>query len=189
MNKKTTIPKHPFKTPENYFSSLEDSIQKSVQGEFVGETLKSISKENVFQTPDDYFHDLPSIIQSRIHREKTNSWLPQSKWHQALSLSSIAAVFVIGLFLLFKPSQEVNSTELLSEVSTEDLLAYIDTEDNYEDVLSDLIIEVEIEAEYLNNIEVDDKLLDELDFTEEELLDDYFSKENNLENIEPEDLI
>lgn len=91
--------------------------------------------------------------------------------------------------MLFKPSQEVNSTELLSEVSTEDLLAYIDTEDNYEDVLSDLIIEVEIEAEYLNNIEVDDKLLDELDFTEEELLDDYFSKENNLENIEPEDLI
>ena len=189
MENKKNISKHPFKTPENYFSKLTDDITQAVQGEYVPKSLQEISKEKVYTTPENYFEELPQIIQNRVQNKNKASWTIH--WGTIIS-PALAAMLVIGFFIaksLFNTPQ--TAEELLSSVSTKDLIAYIDVENLNNDEILDLIgdSDIQLEMNITNDLQLDEETFRELNISEIDELDDYLIDDNSFENIEPEDLL
>lgn len=189
MKNKKHISKHPFKTPDNYFSKLTEDISQSVQGEYVPQNIKSISKDSIYSTPKNYFDDLPLIIQTRLQKKNRSTWT--TNWKPILA-PALAALFIIGFFL-FKPllTPQPTAEELLSTISSEELLAYIDIEELNNDEILDLVgdSDIEFETNITNDLQLDEETFHELNISEIDDLDDYFIDVNMFENINPEDLL
>ncbi len=134
--------------------------------------LEDITKKNIFKVPDEYFDDLPMRIQSRIDEEKTAVHPGFDRgliWK--IAAPALAAILMIFFFINRPESDQVQSPEeLLSQVSTEDVIAYLEMTD----ITTDDIIE-EIDFSDIN-MEFDEGVILDLQLDEEEidvLLDDY----------------
>ena len=93
--------------------------------------LDDLEKRNIFQVPENYFSELPTTIQSRVHDIKSRN----RRWKLSISLKyAIPAVCIIfiGIYLgLFNQSTTTNPgyEEILAEISTEDLMTYLESTD------------------------------------------------------------
>jgi hypothetical protein len=110
-----------FKTPENYFDSLEERVMQRI----------SFDENKIptgFVIPDNYFDSLEEKIMQKLPTESKevnviSFWKRKSVW-----LSSAAAIFLISLGTLFY----FNQTETENLTISNDYLAYqndITTED------------------------------------------------------------
>jgi hypothetical protein len=127
--------------------------------------LEDINKKNIYSVPDKYFDQLPNRIQSRVNEEKPVSWLSLN-WSLSykLALPVAAVLLMVFYFGNFNNQSKVDAGALLAEVSTEDIIAYLD----YTDITTDEIVEVidinEIELELYK----DSPMIEEFDEIGEE---------------------
>ena len=114
--------------------------------------LEDIKKKNVYTVPDRYFEELPGKIQERVS-EKKPGFIFSLNWKLAFQVASpvLAVLLLIFYFGIGTQSSSLSAEELLAEVTTEDVIAYLETTD----LSADEIIE-----------ELDLSTVD-LDFTEE----------------------
>lgn len=101
--------------------------------------LDEIPKIDPFSAPDGYFESLPLRIQTRITKKPkpTSLFIPGLKWATAV------AAMVVVLFWFFQPGSPQNAEGLLAEVSTSDLISYLDETD----ITTEELIQVISEAE------------------------------------------
>jgi len=134
--------------------------------------LDDIEKKNIYSTPEGYFDELPGIIQSRVPQKSEKQ--PVAWVSLGLKYAVAAAiVLLIAYFGVFRnpASIETDYNSLLAEVSTVELIAYIETTDLTTDEILDYIDldesafnEIfEYEQEILDGITDDDVLLLEID--------------------------
>jgi len=139
--------------------------------------LDDIEKENIFRTPPDYFEDLPSIIQAKAIQSASEAWYLKLLKQPAVKFA-VPAMLVLLLFVfrgnLFPPnnntlSQTGDPIELLADVSTADLYAYVmdHTDVTHTDLLEIMTedqhvhlspeqSEIEIDEEYIEDLELED---------------------------------
>ena len=140
-------------------------------------------KEQLYKVPDGYFEDLPMKIQARIEsstREKV-SWFQTPAFRVALSSAAVLIVVVSYLFINNGNNAVVNGDaveEILSQVSQEELLMYVNElqlgEDEILTALENSFEEFDFSSEMdLDDLELEDEaledVLDEFDLTEEYL--------------------
>ena len=91
--------------------------------------LEDIPKKQSFKVPDGYFEDLPMRIQARIQAtEKKTSWIPNF----SLSFKFAIPVLLVGIISLIvwtNLSKPIDSLANLDTVPTEQLLAYLESDD------------------------------------------------------------
>lgn len=123
--------------------------------------LEDISKKEFFNVPDGYFDQLPGVIQTRIANARSERPVfVKVAFRYALPALLIGA---IAWFWIKPATPSPTAEDLIAEVATEDLIAFI----NESDLSTD---------EILNTVMLDDTDADaiqgsvyELDYTEESL--------------------
>ncbi|MEQ6120219.1 hypothetical protein [Reichenbachiella sp. MALMAid0571] len=181
MSKKPDISKlnkkAPYSVPNDYFEKLPDIIQSRIALEedeenvVVFDSVKT-SKKLPFEVPERYFEQLPSVIQNKTQKSKKSRVISfgfeqqQIKW---VLIPAAIAVFVLGYSLFFNQKTEtVNTEELIAQVSSEDLIAYLEMSDLSTDEIISTVNFEEIDLEFENT---ESDMLDELNFSDEEIDD------------------
>lgn len=168
--------KNLFEVPENYFNKLPDLIQARIAEEedekaVVFDSIK-VGKTLPFEVPKNYFNELPSIIQakalagSKKGRFSFGFAIEHVKW--AL-VPALMALLIVSYAVFFNNDVEsFNTEDLISQVSSEDLVAYLESSDISTDEIINAVNFEDLELEF--ELEESD-MLDELDFSEEDMND------------------
>lgn len=131
--------------------------------------LEDIKKKNIYSVPDKYFDQLPTRIQARVNESKPafdRSW----NWNLVYKIS-VPALVVICLVFYFglKPNNlEPNADTLLAQVSTDDLIAYLETtnlttDEIIEEIdLSDLDLDFYDEGPIMQDMDINDEEINAL---------------------------
>jgi len=99
--------------------------------------LEDIKKKNIYSVPDRYFDQLPTRIQSRVN-EKKPVWGLSLSWNLTLRVAGPALAVILIIFYFSISNNTGQSTDdLLAQVTTEDMIAYLETTD----ITTDEIIE------------------------------------------------
>lgn len=158
------IKKTGFKTPDNYFNTVEDNIMNAIKQE----GNLNLSKETGFKTPDNYFETIEDAVINRLNKKDGSKVIKLFSRRNLIYASSIAAA-VLLLFNLSIFDKEVTFDSLDTQ-----------TVENY--IISEGIDSYELAA-----------LLSEDDFSEVDFLDETINAETLenylLENLEFEELI
>jgi hypothetical protein len=113
--------------------------------------LDDIPKENIFEVPEGYFDRLPLRIQARIEQSsapKTRLAFPA--WRLTFRYAvPVAAVILVAMFFLM-PKQVKNTEDLLAEIASEHLIAYLHESDITESDLLEILKFDETDADSLN---------------------------------------
>ncbi len=121
--------------------------------------IESLKKDKeIFEVPEGYFDKLPSRIQARIKEEETT---PQVVWVPRLAWAAPVLVIMLGFLYFYNATTSADSVdELLAQVSTDEMIAYLDLDEISEE---ELVV-------YFNDMEN----IDDLDFGtgEADLLDE-----------------
>jgi len=126
--------------------------------------LEDIKKQNIHKVPDKYFDELPLKIQSKIAEEsKPKNWVVTYGLRYALPAILLIAITV---YVIIKPSTTASPEQLLAQVSTEELISYLEASDiTTEEIVESLELS-DIDFEFYEN---ETELVDELDMSEDEL--------------------
>lgn len=131
--------------------------------------LEDIDRNNIFKVPQDYFDELPARTQSKI-RQRERSFLPNINWQLVVKVSvSITTILLLVFYLNpFETKNELsNPGDILSQVSTDDVIAYLELEDIG---TSNIIDQIDLsDADFLQYDE--DSFLDELNLDESQLIE------------------
>lgn len=147
--------------------------------------LGKIPKKEIYQAPEGYFDSLESRIHERIAKPEAKTLPLINPW----KLAGLAVAAAIGLWLIFGPALNrsshpaVDAEELLSEVSFEDCIAYLESTGlETEEILP--MAAKELLTEDLLNEEAD-TLLPGFTHEEEELLYERYgvTPDENLQKI------
>ena len=107
--------------------------------------LEDIKKENIYKVPERYFDELPMRIQDRITGESKSAPSMVFDWKMAVKVAVPAFVLVIvvtfGFF--FRTNNNYQDAEaILAQVSTEDMIAYLqETDISVDEILSEIELE------------------------------------------------
>lgn len=134
--------------------------------------LEDIKKQQVFtEPPEGYFDRLPGIIQAQTANKPVRR--PQLYWVRVLRLVPLAAVVVlIALYsgLLDKKESGPGLDELLSEVTTDEIIQYLEDLDlTNEEILE----EVDLMALSSEFEDLQDRLIDNLNIEDETMIQLY----------------
>ncbi len=127
--------------------------------------LDDINKENIFKVPDKYFEEFPNRLQDTIREEskKGNGKLISLPTFIKMAVAaSILALVTIGIF---QPGTGIRSADqLLANVPTESLIAYLEE--------SDMSVDELIETIDVGLITSDEDLIDPYIIPDEEINDE-----------------
>ncbi len=138
--------------------------------------LDSIEKRNVYKVPDRYFDELQANIQAKVVEKKPFYKLPAFNLGLKLAIPTAFVIMFMIYSDFFKSEQlSVGSFDtILSEVTTEDLVAYLEDSDlSTQEIIDnvsfdDVILENEIDI--LNSDDLDDidinEMIDDLELYE-----------------------
>ena len=120
------------------------------------EDKNNLPKEHPFHVPEGYFDQLKSDIFKKIEAEedKNTKHIHLGIWHYASIAAVILVALAVGFNLFTKEPQPKN--DLLADVSTEELVAYL----NMQDITAEEIIEY-AGAEDINASDLDYGNIDE----------------------------
>jgi len=111
--------------------------------------LENISNKNPFSVPDGYFDKLPLAIQSKIeHTQPLKNTRPYFRYALQYALPGIALLVMAILVYRYEPTE--SAEQMLSSVSTEQLLAYLEDHNLTTD-------------ELLENLDFDDLSIDAIE--------------------------
>jgi len=139
--------------------------------------LDGIDKKVVYTVPDDYFKELPGIIQSRVVKPQPSK-TPLLAWSTGLkyALPIAALIFVVFYFAIGFNDNKTDVVAMIDEVSTEELISYLDESDISTDELISMLDFNEFDVDGLINDEIE--LLNEEEW--DELLDEYPDFEDDI---------
>jgi hypothetical protein len=136
--------------------------------------LEDIKKKNIYTVPDKYFDQLPTRIQSRVNDKKPVLGV-RLNWKLALKVT-VPVVAVVMILFYFGIATMKNSTlsseELLAQVSTDDLIAYLETTDITADEIIEEVDFTNIDLDFYEN----GPIMQDIELNNEEidaLLDEY----------------
>lgn len=126
--------------------------------------LEKISKNNIYKVPDGYFEQLPMKIQARIETRTASQKRVSVVRRYSLYYAIPAVTLLILAVLIFKPASDDSVESILSSVSTEQLITYLEDNNLTTDELLDNIeldeFTVEsIENEVYSDFELDEEML------------------------------
>ena len=145
------------------------------KGKFV--KPEEMEKKNIFKVPDGYFENLPMAIQARIERKK--GWWETPVFISALKYAIPALVILMIAFFTIRQQAGIESPDaLIAEVSTQDLIYFLEDSDiTVEEILNNLNlqeIEFQLSPEDSGILELELDSGDLQEFYEEyELLNEY----------------
>ncbi len=124
-NKLHNIKSTGFKTPDNYFESLEDAIYSKL----AEDTLSSKINSNGFEVPEDYFETFDDKVLSAVNENDSTKVIPPFSWKKISYISGIAASLVLIFNILFTDTDELTFDDLETAsienyLLNEDLNAY-----------------------------------------------------------------
>lgn len=140
--------------------------------------IESLKREGIHKVPDGYFDELPLKIQSRINEDsQVSSPLFIPRMQIAWRLTAAALILLIGWFYYPQGEKSMGVDEMLSDVQSEDLVAYLFEENmNTEEILAMIdeefiLEEIEIDGsqiinESLSNDDLE-SIYSELDYSTE----------------------
>lgn len=140
--------------------------------------LENIPKKNIYKVPDGYFDKLPMKIGARIETRSTKEQ-EQSYLRYALHYALPSVVLMVVSFLVFRADTQPSADTLLSSVSTEQLIAYLEDSNL---TTEELLDNFEFDALSVEGIEQEVYSPFELDSIELDLLTDEFEVPNFLSN-------
>ena len=135
--------------------------------------LEDLEKRQVFnKPPEGYFDRLPGIIQAKTAHKATKS-NQQVVWIKALKMVPVAALLVLiaiysGIFQ--RQGTEPGFEEMLSQVTSEDIILYLEELDISND---EILQEVDLKALSLEFENMEDPLMDNLEIEDETLMQLY----------------
>ncbi len=95
--------------------------------------LEDISKKETFSVPDGYFDSLPTIIQTKAIESTKPSFVFSKGLVLKLALPALLLVFIVGYvgykFQQSSPITDNNIELMLAEISTEEMVEYLDQTD------------------------------------------------------------
>ena len=126
--------------------------------------LEKIPKNNIYKVPDGYFEQLPLKIQARIETRNASQPRVSVVRRYALYYAIPAIVLLVVAVFIFKPSVDESAEAMLSSVSTEQLITYLEDNNLTTDELLDNIeldeFTIEsIENEVYSDFELDEEML------------------------------
>ncbi|PWK17886.1 hypothetical protein [Xanthomarina spongicola] len=149
-----------FKTPDNYFSNLEDSIISNT-------LLKEKIKETGFKVPDTYFDTLENTLLNKLQENKKSKVFSLFSKRTIVTVTSVAAAIVLMFNLsVFESKSSYDSLD-------------IEAVENY--ILNENLDDEEL-ASLFNNTDFIDESFYDIDFSDE-TIQDYIN-----DNLELNDL-
>ena len=94
--------------------------------------LEDLKRKDIFITPEGYFQDLSNRIQERIDLQEVkgvrpvHQLVPKKMYYIA---ASVAVFLMAAILLLLAPKETTSVQNLLAEVSTEDMVEYLEMSD------------------------------------------------------------
>jgi hypothetical protein len=123
--------------------------------------LEKIPKNNIYKVPDGYFEQLPMKIQARIEtRTASQTRVLGVKRYALYYAIPVVALLIVAVFI-FKPGQDESVESMLSSVSTEQLITYLEDNNLTTDELLENIEFDEFTIESIENEVYSDFVLDE----------------------------
>tara|TARA_R110000868_G_scaffold285803_1_gene546281 strand:- start:105 stop:683 length:579 start_codon:yes stop_codon:yes gene_type:complete len=181
MSKKLDISKlnkkAPYGVPKDYFEKLPGIIQSRIALEDEKDNVVvfdsiDTSKKLPFEVPERYFEQLPSVIQNKTLESKKSKEVSFGFGRQHVKwvlIPAAIAIFIVGRIFLFTESVETSNTEeLIAQVSSQDLIAYLEMSDLSTDEIINTVNFEEMDLEFENT---ESDMLDELNFSDEEMDD------------------
>lgn len=151
-----------FKTPKDYFNTLEDSIMQSVK---LDEQLDQL-KDTGFKTPKSYFESIEDTVLKNVsHNQEEAKVISLFTKQQWIIVSSIAASIIFMLFILSPSNPSFDSLKIETvenyiyqeNYATEDLAALFSSEELSDVELTETIYtEESLETYILNNTTIED---------------------------------
>lgn len=128
--------------------------------------LEEIKKKNIYSVPDKYFDQLPTRIQSRVNEKKPVFGI-NFNWSLAIKIATPAFAVIVLLFYFGIGSGNNIQTadDILAQVSTEDLIAYLETTDITTDEIIEELDLSDIELDFYD----DEPILQDIDMGDQEL--------------------
>ena len=136
-----------------------------------------IKKKNIYSVPDAYFDQLPNRIQSRVLKRKSVFGFGFD-WSHVWKIAT-PAIAVILIVLYFGPQltrQTQSAEQILAQVSSEDLIAYLQTTDITEEEIVELVDFSDIDLDYYEN----GTIIHEMNENEIDALIDEYGIDNEL---------
>lgn len=132
--------------------------------------LEDLNKDNVFKVPDDYFENFPDRMQERIREIKPDKKVRVIRMRTLMNIAAAVAVLVVALIGLTRINKDSASIDqLLSEISTEELVNYlIDSDISTDEFLENLDMSIiasseePITDEFMPSESLDEETIDEL---------------------------
>ncbi len=125
------LKKLPFQVEEDYFKGLSGRIMNAIDAEESDLKYNLHLKKSPFTVPENYFSELSDQIESKLVLEKKKVRFferPFVRW------MSVAASLALLMTIYFnQPSQ--TSTDILSSVSDETIISFLESENTFADDL------------------------------------------------------
>lgn len=114
-----------FKVPEDYFSSLEDSVLTKFKSD-------SCSERSGFKTPSGYFTDFKLETPSE---EKSVKIIPLKEWTKWMAAASIVAFAIIGAIYIdsISPTKNIQFSDLDKDMIERYLEEHLETPEEFID--------------------------------------------------------
>lgn len=114
-----------FKVPEDYFSSLEDSVLTKLKSD-------SCSERSGFKTPSGYFTDFKLETPSE---EKSVKIIPLKEWTKWMAAASIVAFAIIGAIYIdsISPTKNIQFSDLDKDMIERYLEEHLETPEEFID--------------------------------------------------------
>lgn len=150
-----------FKTPENYFEGVEDSVLNQIH-------LKSIEGSG-FKIPEGYLDTLDDTIIAKVSKNNDSKVINLFSRKNLLYMSSVAAAILLLFNLSIFESKRVASFDTLDTATLE----------NY--ILSEYIDSYEISS-LMNNEEINEEAFIDYNFSDEHM-EDYILNNIDIEGL------
>ncbi len=124
-NKLHNIKSSGFKTPDNYFESLDDAIFSRLAEDNLSAKIDSSG----FKVPENYFETIDAKIWGTLHKREDSKVISLFSWKKAAYISGVAASLVVAFNLLFTNANDftfddLETASIENYLLTEDLSAY-----------------------------------------------------------------
>ncbi len=160
------IKKTGFKTPENYFDSLEDQIMNTIK---TNHTLGNI-EDTGFKIPNEYIDNVEDAVFSKLRLEEKTKVVSLFSKRNLMYVSGLAATMLIFFSIFMNSNEETIETidiELVEnyiideDIDSYEIAALLTNEDLSEDFLVESnIMDESLETYILENISIEDLLIE-----------------------------
>jgi hypothetical protein len=156
-----------FKTPDNYFETLDDAVFSKLAEENLSAQIDSSG----FKVPKNYFETIDSKILSTLDKKEDSKVISLFSWKKVAYISGVAASLILAFNLVFNNTNELTfdtleTASIENYLLNEDLSAYEIapylgmTELNSDNFIDNTMNASDIEDYLLQNSDIEQLIID-----------------------------